>query len=398
MKEGLLTFQLTLFDYIDQFTKQTAWKSITVLVCTFSCIFLNNPEYHRFQDLESITPEFRDYRHNWQALHDQIESPLTPRPYPSTSHQSKKAFRLLPPLIGKLFPVENRFSTLIGLFIFQHLLGLLGFYILLELILTVTKDRVYTFLATLCFSFIYYGISFFWDLYGWFDGIAYFMLLATMYFLIQSNLLLAFFSLSAAFWTDERAIIVSPVLVFWHMINQKSLDYFKISHLQRVIVWYFFCIVLYLAIRFYLSIVYGLTIPLGFNALVGLKMILINMQPIPYSLFSIFEGLWLPFILMVIWLWKRKDNGILAGSFLLFVVPVIASLCVIDVTRSLTYIFPWILSAILLMHRTNDKIFSRRVILISLLISIGYPNLFYLGKSPVIVSNYKQIITYLGLH
>ncbi|GAB3901238.1 hypothetical protein GCM10028803_25570 [Larkinella knui] len=398
MKERFLELRLTIFDYLAHYTGLPLWKPLTAFLCVSFCLFLNNPDYQRFQNAESINPEFKDYRYNWQALTNQISHPLTPQLHPQISHQSKRTFRLLPAIIGKVFPVQGALPKMIWLFAFQHVLGFLCFYLVLELVVLTTKDNVYALIATLGFSFIYFGNSFFWDLYGWFDGIAYFLLVVTLYSISKANWAFAFLSLTAAFWTDERALIVSPIVLFWLVLQQKDLKNVDIKYILKhsFTRWYLACLVCYFGIRTYLGTAYGLTIPLGFNALVGFKMVLINLQPVPNSVFSIYEGLWLPFILMIHWLWNRKNQRSLLIVLLFFSMSFVSSLCVVDVTRSLTYTFPWILFAIVFIHRLNETDFSRTVILTALLITMVYPNLFYLGKTPIVVSNYNQIINYFG--
>ena len=390
--------RLTVFDYLLSFTSFRYWKPATVLLCSFICLFFNNPDYRRFQLHTSTNPEFSDYYYNWQALYNQITHPLTPQHHSPTSHQSKRAFRLLPVLIGRAMPFEQMEAKLMALFAFQHLLGFLSFYLLLEIILSATGDKVYAWLSTLGFSFIYFGNAFFWDLYGWFDGVAYCMLLLTCYLIGRSQLAWAFLSLSAAFWTDERAIMGSPVVLGWFLLGQKDLKVLgpTLAQLRPALLWYGLCLTTYVLLRTYLGHAYQLSVPMGFNALVGLKMILINMQAMPNSLFSIFEGLWLPFVLLMGWLWTKQHKKSFVIILLCFSLSVLTSLCVIDVTRSLTYTFLWIVFGIVWLYRLGETDFCRTLMLTTLGLSFIFPNLFYLGKAVVVVANYSQLVKLLG--
>lgn len=89
------------------------------------------------------------------------------------------------PIIGHVFDLEAR-----DLFIIQIIIGVLLFWALAKLAEKVTGDRVCATLLTLGFTCIYVGKACFLDLkFGWFDGVAYFLLIMSM---LYRNIILIF--------------------------------------------------------------------------------------------------------------------------------------------------------------------------------------------------------------
>ncbi len=397
MRKELVDVIDNILRILSTFTNYKQWRISTAIICTFMSIFLHNPDYSSFYSNSSYYSEFSDYRYNWKAIHDQSEHPFTPQQHSITSHQSKRAFRLVPALIGKLFLSKYYSRTIIFLFLIQHLLGFSFFYLFVSFIYHVSKIKVYALILTLGLPFIYLGNSFFWDMYGWFDGVAYFFLISALYSLIRNRFWLVGFFLFIAFWTDERSIIVSPVIFYWMPYIDKNKS--KLSEYfvwKELIISYTTAILSYILVRFFLYKYYNLNTPLGFNSLVGFKMIFVNMQAVPFSFLNTFDGYWLLIILSIVWLWKNSFKIYVITSILFFSFSLIAAYCVIDVTRSLTYTFVWVLLALTIFANNTEKRLALIIALVVTVTSFISPNLFFLGKSSLMLSNFHQIKIWLS--
>ncbi|WP_128544335.1 hypothetical protein [Larkinella soli] len=373
------------------------WKVKTSFLCCFLCLLLNNPDYYSFCSHTSFHPEFKDFEYNWTALYQQIQDPFSVHLHKITSHQSKRTFRLTPIFLGKISPFKTALGKIITLFAIQHLLGLLFFYLFAHLIYSITKDALFSFLCTLGTSLFYLGNAFFWDTYGWFDGFAYFLLLAGMIGIVNKKYFLTFILLSFAYWTDERAIIISPCLLLWDLMYHynfpQNKDSIKISPFAIL---YPFSLMIYISARQFLSFTYDMHTPMGFNALVGPKMILINMQAMPFSLIGVFEGYWIFIIRLGFLLFKDRNLKLLLTLGIIFSASTIISYCVIDVTRSMTYTFPLLIIAMFWCYKSRGSENLNKLSFLATCVSFIVPDLFFLGKSPVVMFNYFQLKTLLG--
>jgi len=385
--------------WIGWFTSIRFWKIQTALVCAVLCVLLNNPTYDNFYSghysyIRQYDVFLADYGNNWDAIYTQVQHPLTPHSYRPDSHQSKRTFRLTAPLVGKLLPGATRDGKLLALFLFQHGLGILFFYLLLLLFLNVTGDKVFSLSVTVGMAFVYVGNAFFWDLYGWFDGFAYVSLTAALYCLATRRYGWMTLMLLLAYWTDERAIFVSPALLLWSIFLRQHPDRrgaIPLSASPAVVGWYTGSLVTYGVLRWYLGHAYGLHIPTGKGALVGLDVLRSNFFAIPYSLIGVYEGYWLFVLLLLLSLWQRGSYGFLALFALALGVSVTIAYFVFDVTRSMAYVLPLLLLAIAYAYRALEPSQARTVGVVALLVSVVMPNLFFVGNTITPLFNFYQI-------
>ncbi|WP_247235001.1 hypothetical protein [Telluribacter sp. SYSU D00476] len=381
-----------IFHFLSLATSYKRWKTTTAIICTFTSILLNNPDYLSFYSTSSYHWEFSDYRANWKTIYDQSLHPLTPQHHTESTHRSKRAFRLAPALVGKLLPHTSLDTFIRSLFFLQHALGFAFFYLFLTLVHQLSGMKAYAMILTLGLPFIYLGNAFFWDTYGWFDGFALFSLLAATYSLIMKRLWLVPLFLSLAFWTDERSIIVSPVILFWiPLIEDKQGQTETYPLWKKVALLYLLTIGLYISIRLSLGWLFHLSIPVGFSSLVGIKMVLVNMQSMPHSLLNTFDGYWIFPILSLIWLWNNSSKTYAVCSVVLFTLCWGISYSVLDVTRSLTYAYLWILLAIILVGKNTEYRVATAIALLATTISFISPTLFFLGKSSFSLFNFHQL-------
>jgi hypothetical protein len=271
------------------------------------------------------------------------------------THGAKIAFRLTVPLLAKMlnlgYTVTGRDIVLI--FVLQSLL-LVPFFILLSRLLVRYIDPVSSLLLTVAFSGTYVAKAFFWDYFCWFDGYAYFFLLAGMYF---REKWVVFVSLFLACWTDERAIIALGGVYVFHRLMECDFELRSFRQLlpdrlllslSWVMLWvlasYAFC-------RWILMFVYGLRTPVGVDVGVSFSMIPYQLRYRFMGILLTFEGLWIFIALAATALWYNRNKFLTMILIAGIVVHIIVAYSVYDITRSLAYGFPFVLTAIVLFNR-----------------------------------------------
>jgi hypothetical protein len=214
-----------------------------------------------------------------------------------------------------------------------------------------TGDSVCAALLPFGFAFSYIGQACFFDLIPWFDGMAYCGLAVAMCF---RNPAVIFLGMCFACWSDERAVVVSPLLLMWWVVQDAGQA--QADARQRVLrnpqVWAMVLAVLsYVAGRLALGHLWQIRqwhkdlLPLG-----------------PWA------NRW-PFFLVGLaislkWLWLIVCGGglaaflnhkrWLAATMILFVVAYLGSCAlVLDTTRSAAYAFPSVILGLACLSRTQ---------------------------------------------
>lgn len=372
------------------FVGLTYWKLLLIALCTIFSIGFANPYYNRYLNSKDFYNDFSGDRSVFRAIYEQSQHPLTSIKADKQTHQAKKVFRLVAPLFVKALPLSNIRLKLVLLFVFQQILGILSFYFILQILLKISNDPIYAAIGTLGTSFLYFGNSFFWDTYGWFDGIAFFGIVLALYLVTVQRSYLLFLPLTLAFWTDERALSASLILIIWDPLllktnNKKQTIKSLISSVSTLT--YVISIIGYIAVRLYLTHVYGLATPVGNENLVGPAVILENLKRFPFNILNLYKAFWALAFIGGIWSFKGKNPTIYYLFILQFLIVIVGGMCVTDFTRSLTYSFPSLLALILLLAKEYRTDQARATLLVLVLFSAFYPTLFYIGNDFFLVSN-----------
>lgn len=272
-----------------------------------------------------------EFESNWAALKTQIDHPLTPALHPPESHAAKIAFRLTVPV----------FLHALGLGVGGALLidvasGILFFFLLAQLLLEQTHDRVTALLGTAGAAGTFAGVSAFCDLRCVSDALAICFLLVAMR--ARSRVGIAAAVVLGAF-TDERAALASSiVMLFGALESALSRDE---GHLGQRRLWsVVFAGAAYLAIRWMLGFLFGLRTPVGDSAAIGPLMFARNLHGLPFSLWTALEGLWIPVIGALLLLVAQGYRGYAAAIGVSLALSFAVANSVIDVTRSAIYVFP----------------------------------------------------------
>jgi hypothetical protein len=348
------------YQQLESLTEGKSWRWVAVGMSFLVSVAFAFPYYDTLLPGANPHPQL-------EQLQVQMQAPLTPVEYSLETHAAKRAFRLLVPGMAYLTGIHAPGFYLL----LQHLLGLVFFYLCIRLAERLTGDKVSALLFLSAMVGIYLGKSFFWDLFGWFDGFAFFFLLLAMY--VRSPWVL-FLSLTAAFWTDERAILASTLVYIWwklEALGNKTpnlVDLLKPNLRSLVIVaaWG-----LYLGIRLWLENSYGLSVPMGKEGAIGFQ----RWELFFPALFVGFEGSWLLMVPLIFWLKARQGLwlglALLAASALV----IIPALMVADMTRSLIYAFPLFFIALKALNQVAPLPQKRNYLLLTAAACLLFPNM-----------------------
>jgi hypothetical protein len=321
------------FSAVTESKNWIAWSTVLSIGMLF---FFNTPKINYLYAYSTHQVDHPPFK----RIEEQIRSPLTARQYPPASHEAKMALRLTVPLIAKvlhLIPVWK-------LYVLQVILGVIGIVLHLKLLYEITNDRLVSLLATIAFTTSYTGASAFIDVYGLYDSFVYVAFLAIMYY---RKYWLTFLLLFLSFFTDERAIFASFLVMVWVYltVEKKRFPIFSAVYLSSLI--------LYVIARFYLQNAYGLST--ANNGTMGVFAMVQNFNNIGLGVFGSFEASWIILILACVAIWMEKRIW-----FLLFYLGglgmvILIALNVWDVTRSIGYGYPAIIIAVYLLYPHMKK-------------------------------------------
>ncbi len=334
----------------EQFTNRKYWVLTLTLLLPLVVLFFAFPTFER------IPTEFKGH---WDAILHQIQNPFAQKDYIPFSHEAKITYRLSIPFIARLLNLE-----IIGLLVFQAVLGTISFYMTLKIFLRLMSDKIVALFLTLSFAFIYAGKTSFIEVRAMFDGVAIFFLIASIYF---KNPFAIFIAVFLSSWTDERGLVASSlVFVFWL--------YNSYSHNKKIISWQAISVVLawiaYFATRLYLSHTYNLKTETEGT---GFAIFREQINNLPIGIWSALEGFWVIVIIAIVLLIKQRQW--LIGVPYLFSIGVVLAvgMSVTDITRSVAYVFPAVFLALSILEKVETKNTIRKFSLVCLMLSFLYP-------------------------
>lgn len=347
----------TLFCQIETALGGKYWVPKLLIFSLLSVLFFALPSYERFWNPNN------DYKSIWTAIANQIEHPLKAGHYDPRSHEAKIAFRLFPALIGQLAPFSEPLSRVMFIFFVQHLCGVFFFLMLIKWAYATVADKVSVFLVVYSFVFVYIGRCFFYEFYPFFDGIAFFIMMMA---LCLKNPWAAFAVLSFAYWTDERAVIASPLILLYHLLDRggwQTLTPKQMLANYRTYIPYFATLGLYAVMRLVLQAEYDLHTPVGGRADAGFSVFLDQLSHIPLAVVLAYEGSWLLIGAAAYVFLTNRSYSLLASYLGILVIILVVSCCVWDVSRSVSYSFPALLIAFGLLANRYPIRYTRYVML-----------------------------------
>jgi hypothetical protein len=316
----------SLFSWIERKSTVKNYPIYLVLILVCVSLFFAFPRYDLY---ENTSPNWDVTMLKSKDLTNNL-SHIAP-----DSFLAKKVFRLTVPVTIKLFHLNR-----IGVLAIQFVLGILFLLYAYKLTKRVFKDAVSATFLVAGLVFLYCGRTCFTELsYTWFDGWAYFFLLMALY---NKNIFPVFLFATLAAWTDERAFIALPIVILFHQINSNKPHRFKFKGLIGLNPSSIAVIAAmggYIGLRLFLASAYNMHTPKELANSGVLERNIIHTS-FGFGAYTFLEGFWLLFPLLLFFAYKSKHYLFLIlvlGSILL---STITALCVYDITRSGSYLFP----------------------------------------------------------
>ncbi|MDP1795217.1 MAG: hypothetical protein Q8K63_13860, partial [Acidimicrobiales bacterium] len=256
---------------------------------------------------------------------EQGRNPLTPLAVMSeSSHESKLAFRIVPPLLVDTFHLSVE-----GYYVLQGILGVATLAGLAWLFHHVGYTRRDAALLLVGLSLTFMGAVWFLDTQPYFDAIA---VSALVLALCVPHPAAVFLGGSIALWTDERSILALGVVALYHLHRSR--------HGGAVAAGAAFTA--YVALRLWLGHRYGLSTG---RSEVGPGVFFDYGVALPVAMLLALKGLIV--VLAVGYWWAIQDRQwLLVGAGALTAGSLAISMMVNDVTRSTAYVLPGVVVAI----------------------------------------------------
>lgn len=346
--------------WIHSVTNRNNWLWVSALLFTAIALFFSFPSYSDLNPAE------------WQPLFDKANNLFANSSYGEGSHAAKLTFRLVLPMI-----VHYTHLNITGVLVLLGIVGLLNFYLIVRLSNNILHGKREAFIIGLCTALIYLGKCSFTELRGtMFDGLAMCFLLCALN--SRNNLLMMLFIFLAA-WTDERALVASALVWVYYLIkNDHKRIGLRLFTPQAL--WIYAAWAAYAAGRYFLGYYYGMQPD---NKGVGLSVLLDQINNIPIGIWSALEGLWIIVLYGMILLYRNKHYFELLKYAGMCALILLIGVSVVDITRSVLYIFPAVFAALLAIHKYADKTTLNRLLWIALLLCLAYPAYYTGGKSSI---------------
>jgi hypothetical protein len=325
--------EAALLSTAERLTAGPRWRVRTVLALVALSYGLSCPQIDRLFDAE--------WQQNWAAFELQFAHPLVPRQYEPISHMAKFAFRLTVPVFAHIVGLHHA-----GALVLQVLSGVAVLWLSLGLFYRVTSNRALAAICTAGIATTFPGVAAFSSDYrGFFDGVAYALLLAAMSW--RSPVSVFTFTLLAGF-TDERALVATVfVALWWWLLDAPSASPRGVARWSSPVAAVAAGWVAYVILRLWLMRTFGLATPVGNAAGVGVR--LLSQQVglgLPFAAWSALESLWVPVAAAVLVV-AHGRRWFIAGALVAGTAVMLAiSGSVLDATRSISYVFPIVFVAV----------------------------------------------------
>lgn len=337
------------------------WLVWGVALAIALSLFISFPRISFFVGTDSQIVNF------WPVLERQAADPLATAgdQYKDHAlHDAKLAFRLTLPLTMKVLHIGWK-----GLLAIQFCLGILTLALVGKIAMDLFRDRIVALASVFGVASIYAGKAAVLQLGGMGDAFAFAFLTVAVAFRNPAIIIPA---IVAACFTDERAVIVSPlVVVYWAMRNS---DGVRPNWFNPQTITVASAILLAGAIRLVLMFGYGLHLPIGAGKDVGLSVLPLNLPNLQYELPHVLAGLWLwPLVACIILVRNRWWFSLLAIVGVTGAI-VAASFMVLDVDRSLAYTLPVLFVSMAVAAWARLGIADLRAIaIVGFLVSFAFP-------------------------
>jgi hypothetical protein len=264
-----------------------------------------------------------------------------------------------------------------GLLAVQFLAGVLLFVCCARLAERTTGSRLAAAFVSLTVAGTYAGSAAFVEIRGLFDGVAITLLLLCMQTRRPALIAVALF---AAAWTDERAIIASPLVLLFHLAEASGSRPPYRAFLQRPIAGALAGLMLHGITR--IAYLTAYQIPHRFDGN-GLEVLARQVNMIPMALWTAFEGGWFLVALGLAILFRKRKFVILSWLVAALGVLLAVSVAVVDISRTTAYALPALFVALIALAREEQPAIVESCSVIAFSLSALWPAYYAGGEKTI---------------
>lgn len=333
------------------------WTIKTALLVTAISLFLAFPSYESLRapsaTWDAVLSKAEDLRYN--VLQDHGES----------TNAARVNFRLTVPVVSRVLGLN-----MYGLVAFQFLCGVALFALSAQLADNLTGDRFTALCLTLAIAGTYAGTTSFLELRGIFDGVALFLVMCALS--TRRWWAVALFVFLAA-WTEERTLIVMPCVLAYYALTSERLGWRSL--VTAPVAGVFLGITVYVGSYVLYANVFSIPVTYAGN---GLYVLIGQINIFPMAIWTAFEGGWLIVAMGILCLIRMPQRMVATLVVLGLVAILIASVMVVDVSRTTAFALPALFVALAAIAKHYSASEVRQLTLAAAAVSLLWP-MYYAG-------------------
>ena len=363
-------------------------KSVTDLTCLKAALYIMLLAFFFSPPpIERLTSGFH-LNDRFKAFSEQINGTYNSASYSIESHESKLSYRIVPGLIGKLSFSSNPRIQMLFLYLVQVTFGFISILILLKGFYKLTQDWLYSVVVTSGLMLTHLGSSFFYDTSFFLDGYPFFLMILAMF---TPYTWLSFALIFISFWCDERVILGGIAIVIFRNYNELNKVSLKNYLLSKNSILFVSIVGIYALIRLWVTYRYAISIPLGNRAGVGFSAIWEQRNHLAIAQLFTFEFCWI-YLLPVFIFFYRESKALFFMIFLYLAISIPLTGIVLDVMRSVNYLFPIIILGIVIYSKQESRKEVNNVAFVSTLLNLIIPNYRYFYNFYIVIPLPLKII------
>jgi len=337
------------------------WLLVATAMATVVSLFFAFPTYDNFDS----------HSKDWVAIQKIADHPFDQDGLINTDRAYNFTFRVFVPLVGGRLGLGPQ-----GYMVIQGLAGVAMFAAAAHIVNRLTGRRRLGALIAMTVGLMWAGACSFVELRGDFDAVAIALLAAAM---ATRRWYLVTLCCFLAAWTDERAIpAIAFVMLFHAVVESRDLGPLKALRDPRVL-GALGGVVLHFVTRLGASAVFDLHQPSN----LGTQYVKDQVNILPVGAWTGLEGLWVFVLLGAVVLFMARQ-WVLALAYLgLIGLVAVASIAVVDVTRSMAYLLPAGFVGIAVAARFCQPRLVRHAVYLAFGLSIAWP-LYYAGGASTV--------------
>lgn len=332
------------------------WLVKVVFLTALISVVAAAPTYENFK------PRGKD----WAAIERMADHPFDQEGLDPTDRSYNFTFRVTVPIVGGVLGLGPA-----GYLVLQGLAGLGLFAATALAVERISANRRIAALSAIGVGLTWAGACAFVEVRGNFDAVAIALLVGAM---ATRRVALVTVGCFLAAWTDERAIpVVAFVMLFQHFAESRDVTWRTAWKEPRVLA-AAAGIALHFVTRFAAAAAFDVQQPSN----LGLTYVEEQMSILPIGLWTGLEGFWLVVAAAAVILWQAGQRLIMVAYVGLIATIGVGSIAVVDVTRSMAYLFPAALAGAAVLARLAKPSVLRGATYLGFALTAAWP-LYYAG-------------------